>query len=185
MQPGIPHLFAIDEPAINTVTRLRHRAGLHPGCIRAMIRFGKPKSHPVRTRQHAADKFLLLFRCPEIAKHQDLWKIPDDGTFILQIIVKPQTLGRQVLTNNRHIQVAAVRPAKLLWQCIAQVPRRISAPTHLTQQLLPIFARKPLIVPVRPRMFTPMVEKANIVVLVLKRLDLFLDKRIKLTQIVT
>ncbi len=51
------------------------------------------------------------------------------------------------------------------------------------EQLFPLVPRQPLIVPVGARMLAAMVEKADIVVRKLERLDLGRDKAIELVQI--
>ena len=63
------------------------------------------------------------------------------------------------------------------------MPRGIGLARRGAEKLFPLVARQPLIVPIGARMFAAVVEKADIVVGVLERLDLGLDKRIELVQI--
>lgn len=53
----------------------------------------------------------------------------------------------------------------------------------LTQKVLPFTARQPAMIEIRPRPFAPVIEETDVVISLLERLDLALDKAIKLRQI--
>src|SRR2546427_486335 len=75
----------------------------------------------------------------------------------------------------------AALPARLHRQPVAQVPRRVGAPPHLAQQLLPLAARTAALLPVRARVLAPVVEELE--VLALERRDLALDERVELVEL--
>ena len=62
---------------------------------------------------------------------------------------------------------------------------RIRTTLHLTQQFFPFPPRQTAIVEIRARPFAPMIEEANVVVLLLKGLDLSLDKGVEHLQVVS
>ena len=63
------------------------------------------------------------------------------------------------------------------------MPRGVGQPRRRAQQLFPFVARQTLIIPVGARMFAAMVEKADIVVRHLQRLDLGRDESVEFVQI--
>ena len=97
--------------------------------------------------------------------------------------MQPQSPVRQVLTNSRHGQIAAVLATELLWQGETIVARGIGASTHLLQQLLPFRAWQAAIVPVCAGVLPPVVEEANVVIPFLERLDVGFDEGVKLLEI--
>src|SRR5262249_42725457 len=98
-----------------------------------------------------------------------------------EIVVQPEALRGEVLADHRHREVRPALPAQLLGQPVAQVARRIGAPAHLAQQLLPLAARPAAVLPIRARVFAPVIEELD--VLALERRDLALDERVELGEL--
>ena len=59
----------------------------------------------------------------------------------------------------------------------------VGAPLRLAQQRLPLLARQAVAVPVGARVFAAVVEEADVVVLLLERLDLRLDEAVEFVQV--
>src|SRR5262249_41194064 len=84
---------------------------------------------------------------------------------------------------DRHAQIRAVLAAELLGQRVAVVTRLVGDPARLEEQRLPLLVRQPAALPVGARVFAPVVEETDVVVLVLERLDLALDELVELDEI--
>src|SRR5208337_213377 len=102
---------------------------------------------------------------------------------VLQIVMEPEALGRQVFADDRHREVGAVLAAVFFWQRVAIVPRLVGAPAHLAEQSFPFMAQQAVALEVGARPFAAMVEKADVVVFAFERLDFFLDERVQLGQV--
>ena len=85
-----------------------------------------------------------------------------------------------MLANDGHAKVTAVSSAVLAGKRVTEDTGGNSATLSLRQQRFPLFVGKPIAFPVRPSILAAMVEKSNIVVTVLERLDLALNKSIYL-----
>ena len=83
----------------------------------------------------------FLLRRSEIAKHQNLREIADDGAFVLQIVVQAEPLRRQMLADDRHGEIADILAAEFLRQREAQKPRLVGAAAHFAAEALPIPCR--------------------------------------------
>ena len=115
---------------------------------------------------------LLLLFGAEIAQHQNLREISDDGDFVLQVVVQAKPLRREMLADDRHGEIADILAAEFFWQREAQEPRLVGAHAHLAQQRFPLLARQPAMFEIGARPFAAMIEEAFIVVLLLQRHDL-------------
>src|SRR5690606_23892341 len=78
----------------------------------------------------------------------------------------------------------AVPAAKLRRQGVAVVTGGIGTALHLPEQFLPVLAGQATVVPVGAGMLAAVIEKADIVVLLFKGVDLGLDKGVELLEIV-
>ena len=123
---------------------------------------------------------LLLFRRREFAEHEHEGAVADDGVLVLQVVVQAETLGRQMLADHRHPQVGAALAAERPWPGELEVAGLVGAPLRLGQQLLPVVTRQAALVPIGSGIFAPVIEEADVVVLLLKRLDLRFDEAIEL-----
>ena len=94
--------------------------------------------------------------------------------------MQPESLVRQVLPDDGHVNVASVPAAEAGRQAVTQPARRIGAPAHLGQQVFPIPPRDTAVVPVGTGMFAAVVEVLD--VLAFQRLDLGLDERVHLVE---
>src|SRR5262245_27364096 len=102
----------------------------------------------------------------------------------LQVVVQAEPLEREVLPDDGHPEIAAILAAVLAWQRITVMAGPVGGAPCLGEEGFPSFVGQTAAFPVRARRFPAMVEKAHVVVLVLERLDLALDKAIKLLEIV-
>jgi hypothetical protein len=88
---------------------------------------------------------------------------------------------REVLADDGHGEVAAVRAAERGRQRVAEVSGRVGAPAHLGEHRLPLAVRHPAVLPVRPGVLPAMVEELH--VLALEGLDLRLDEGVELFEL--
>ena len=93
--------------------------------------------------------------------------------------MEPEPLRGEVLTNDRHLDVARVVTAVLRGQRVTQPPGRIGEATHLAEQLFPIAAGDTAGVEIGARVLASMVEETDVVVGLLQRLDLSFDERVE------
>ena len=184
MHPGDPHLLAIDQPAIDAVTRFTHRTGFHVRRIAAVIGLGQAKGDPPRPFEPAEDEFLLLFLRPEMLEHGDKREIADDAVFVLQIIVQPQPARGEPVADHRHPQVRAVLAAILLRRGKPPVARLVGGLARIAEQVLPFVIGQPLAFPIGPRVLAAVVEEADVVILSHQRFDLRIDEFLQLCVIV-
>ncbi len=102
---------------------------------------------------------------------------------VLQIIVQPKPLGGEMLADHRHPEIGAVLAAISLWNRKAQVPGGVGEIFHLSQQGFPFLPRQPASVEIGARPFPTMIEKPDVVVGILDRLDLAGDKAVEFIEI--
>ena len=155
------------------------------GSVAPMILFGQTETPSHFTFKHRRNKIVLLLACSEIPKHQHLNQIADDAALVLQVIMETETFVREMMSDDRHRQIAAILPAIFFWNGKTIMTGAVGNLPHFGEQRPPIRARMPVIVPVGPGMFTAMVKKADIVVAVFNRLDFALDKFIENREIVS
>src|SRR5690606_30161974 len=110
-------------------------------------------------------------------------EVADNAMLVLQVIVQPKPLCREMFAYDRHPQVRSILAAIFFGRGKAPVARGIRPSGSGTQQLFPLVARQALIIPVGPAMFAAMVKEADIVISLLKRFDLRLDKGIQFIKI--
>jgi hypothetical protein len=106
---GVEPLGAVDHPAVAVL----HGAGFEPGGIGSVIRLGEAERHrPLAGDQRLGPLGLLRGRA-EPVHHDDLREVADDRRLVLQVVVQPESLVRQVLPNDRHVDVGAVAATEL------------------------------------------------------------------------
>jgi hypothetical protein len=59
----------------------------------------------------------------------------------------------------------------------------VGAPAHLAEQIFPFVTGKAAAVKIGARPFATMIEKTDVIVLALERLDFFFDKSVELAEI--
>jgi hypothetical protein len=99
---GRPHLLAVDAPAGDTVASLAHSASFHVRRVRAVLRLGQAEGDDEFAFDTAANELLFLRRAAEVAHHHDERKVADDRVLVLQIVVQPEALRREMLANHGH-----------------------------------------------------------------------------------
>ena len=119
----------------------------------------------------------------EVAHHHDERKIADDRVLVLQIVVQPETLRREMLANHRHPQVRAAVAAVLARQREAIEAGAVSAAARFRQQLFPFASRQAAALEIGARPFAAMIEEALVVVLRLQRRDFRGDECIEPCEI--
>ena len=179
VDPGIPCLLAVDAPLIAVPNCMR----LHVRGVGTMLRFGDPEreAHPPFEKSFDPLRLLLLRAVVEHQKKPDV--VPDDRVLVLQIVVEPEPLGRQVLANHGHAEIGAVLTSVFLGIRIPIVARRIRDASRLGQQRLPPFVGQTTPVPIGACVLAAMVEEPDVVVPGLERLDLPLDEIVQGFQI--
>ena len=179
VQAGVPDFCAVDAPSVS----LAHGARFHPGRVGAVIRLGQAEGDANRAVEDSRNERLLLLLGAEIAEHQHRRQVTDDRAFVLQIVVQAQSLGRQMLPDDRHREVGAVLAAVFLGQRKAIVSGPVGAPAHLGEQSLPFVARQAAALEVGARPFAAMVEEADVVVFAFERLDFALDELVQFGKV--
>src|SRR5215472_897844 len=124
-----------------------------------MIGLGQPERHGSRSVQCPGDELPLLLRRAEVPKDQNHRMIPNDGMLVLQVVVQPQSLARQVLADHGHPQIRPVLAAVLLGQSKSIVTRTIGTPSSLAQQSLPLRSRQATVGEIRTSPFPPVIKK--------------------------
>ena len=180
---GRPHLLAVDQPAINAVAGFRHGGGFHVGGVAAVIRLGQAEGSDAVAGESSQDELLLLGFGPEAFEHGDEGEIAHDAVFILQIIVQAQALGGELVADHCHPQVGTILAAIFLWRRKPPVAGLVGADAGLAQQQFPFAPWQPTMFEIGARPFAAVIEETDIVVLLLKRLDLGYDEGVKLDQI--
>src|SRR5690606_41292087 len=67
MEPRGPHLFTVDQPAVDTIALLAHRRGLHPGGVGAVGFLGEataPEHPALQQRRHVLGLLLTGTETP-------------------------------------------------------------------------------------------------------------------------
>ncbi len=180
----VVHIFSPSMRQPMTPSRVSaHRYGLHVRGVGAMRGFGQTEGDAVAFIEHAVGELGLLFGRAEVAQHQHEGVVGDDRMFGLQVVVQAQALGRQVLADHGHPQVAAVLAAVLFGQGKAQVAGLVGQAPHLLQQRLPFGPRQAVVVEIGARPFAAVVEEALVVVARLQRHDLAFDEGVEFAQV--
>ena len=166
----------------NRIRQAASSLGAADYCVRESVAYARQRKPPALVEQ-AGDERIALRRRAEVADRQHQRMVGDDRVLGLQVVVQPQALGRQVLADHRHPQVAAVAAAIRGRQRKAQVARAIGTAPRLGQQRLPLGTRQALVVEIGARPFATMIEEALVVVARLQRRDLAHDEIIELGQV--
>jgi hypothetical protein len=74
--------------------------------------FGEPERHRSLTGDKRLAPLRLLLVGAESVHHDDLREVPDDRRLVLQVVVQPEALVRQVFPDHRHVEVGAVTAAE-------------------------------------------------------------------------
>src|SRR3954454_17372506 len=88
-----------------------------------------------------------------------------------------------MLPNHGHPEIGAVLAAVTLRNRKTQMPRAVGETFHLANTSFPSVPRQPAVFEVGARPFPSMIEKADVVVRLLERLDLASDEAIEFVQI--
>ena len=120
----------------------------------------------------------------ELLEQDDEGVVADDRVLGLQVVVQAQPLGGEVLADDGHGEVGAALAAPFHRPGVAQVPSLVGAAAGLAQQGLPLVARQAAGLEVGAGVFAPVVEEADVVVLLLQRLDLGVDEPVELVEVV-
>ena len=99
---------------------------------------GQPERHRPLAGDQRLGPLLLLRVGAEPVHHDDLREVADDRRLVLQVVVQPEALVRQVFPDDRHVDVGAVAAAELRRQAVAQPARLVGALAHLAEQVLPL-----------------------------------------------
>ena len=97
---------------------------------------------------------------------------------------RPRPLRGEVLADDGHAEVRAVLAAVLLRERVAVVAGGVGPAAGLAQQRLPLLVRQAAALPVGAGVLAAVVEEADVVVLLLERLDLALDEVVELVEVV-
>ena len=97
--------------------------------------------------------------------------------------MQAKTFGGEVFANNRHREIRSILPAAFFGQSKTIMTSLVGAATHLVEQLLPVAARQPPSLKIRPRPFAAMVKKSDIVVLLFQGPDFTFDEFIQFRKI--
>ena len=175
---GVPSLGAVDDPLVAVTVGGR----FHPGGVRSVHRLGQTEADPGFAGQHLRYPMLLLLGGAVQVHHQHRREVADHRALVLQVVVQPQSLGREVLADDRHPEVGPVAAAEFLRQVITQEAGCIGPPPHLPKQVLPLGVRPAVALEVGTGPLPTMVEEPDIVILALEGLDLVLDEGVELIE---
>src|SRR3546814_14800321 len=95
----------------------------------------------------------------ELVEHRNEGEVTDDAVLVLQIVMEPQPLRREMFADHRHPQVRPVLAAIGFGRRETPVSRLVGTARRLLQQRLPLVTRQTLIVPVGAAMLAAMVEE--------------------------
>ena len=96
--------------------------------------------------------------------------------------MEPEAPVREVLADDRHLEVRCGTSAELLRQRQPQPAGRVGASEHLSEQFLPLLAGHAVVLEVGAGPLTPVVEEPHVVVLLLERDDLGFDERVEVVE---
>ena len=109
----------------------------------------------------AFDVGLLIFGAVVGERRNDR-EIADDRGIVLQVVVQAEPLCGEVLANRRDGKIGGGRAAAGFRQSVAQMAGLVGAMLHFRNQRAPFRPRTPIVIPVRPSMFAPVVEELHI-----------------------
>ena len=102
VDPRVPRLLAVDDPLVTVTLGVR----LHPRRVRPVLRLGDPEREPPLAEQQVVDPLRLLLLGAVVDHQQQPDVVADDRVLVLQVVVQTEALRRQVLTDDRHPEVA-------------------------------------------------------------------------------
>src|SRR3546814_19567575 len=80
--------------------------------VAAMVGLGQAEGGAAPALEAAEDEFLLLFVTgAELFEHRNEGEVADDAVLVLQIVMEPQPLRREMFADLRHPQVRPVLAA--------------------------------------------------------------------------
>src|SRR6516162_4978036 len=88
-----------------------------------------------------------------------------------------------MLADHGHPEIGAILAAIAFRNSVAQVARLVGEVLCLAQQRLPLLPRQATVLEIRARPFAAMIEKADVVVFLLERLDLLRDEAVEFVEI--
>ena len=162
VQPGVEPLHAVDHPLV----AVAHGGGLEVGGVGAVVRLGQPEGEAAGAVEEAGHPLRLLLVGAEVAHHQHRREVADDRALVLQVVVQPEALGREVLADDRHLEVGGVAAAVLGRQREPEParPRRPGGASRASSSSQSC-ARHAAVLEVGARALAPVVEEPDVVVL--------------------
>jgi hypothetical protein len=97
--------------------------------------------------------------------------------------VKTEAAMSQMFANDRHAEIGSIPPAVLFRKWIAIMSGRVGASTSFGEERFPCLVGQTATLPIGSRIFSPMVEEANVVVLLLEGKDVTLDEGVEFVEI--
>ena len=178
VQTGVEPLHAVQDPLVAVLDRCRFEvAG-----VRTVVRFGEAEGQTLRPVEEAGHPLGLLLLGARGPHHEDGREVADDRRFVLQVVVQPEPLCREVLPDDRHLEVRGVAPTEIDRQCQPEPASGVRAAAHLAQQVLPFRPGHTPVVEVGAGPFPPVVEEADVVVLRFQRSYLALDEFVERSE---
>ena len=179
VDPGVPRLLAVDDP----VVAVADGGGLHVRGVGAVLGLGDPEGEAAAALGEVVDPLGLLLVGAVLQHQQQPDVVADDGVLVLQVVVQAEALGGEVLADHGHAEVGPVLAAVLLRERVAVVAGGVGPPAGLAEQRLPLLVGQPAAVPVGAGVLPAVVEEADVVVLLLERLDLAFDELVELGEV--
>jgi hypothetical protein len=179
MNAGVPGFLAVDAPAV----AIAHGRRIHMRRIGAVIWFGNSKTKNLLARGQRFDPGRLLRRGSVFEHQQEADVVAHNRVLVLQIAMQAKPLQGQMFANDRHAEIIAVTPAITFRKRITIMPRGVRAALRFGQQCFPVFTRKTAAIPIGTRVFTAMIEEADVVVLRFQWFDFARDEIVQFLKI--
>ena len=96
-------------PLITHSSPSAHGGRLEVRGVGAVVRLGEPEREPAGAVEEARHPLGALLVGAEVAHHQHGREVADDRALVLQVVVQPEALGREVLADDRHLEVGRRR----------------------------------------------------------------------------
>jgi hypothetical protein len=103
-------VFHVFSPLMIQLVAVAHRGGLHVRGVGPVVGLGDAEREAASALGEVVDPLGLLLVGAVGDHQQQADVVADDRVLVLQVVVQAETLARQVLADDRHAEVAAVRP---------------------------------------------------------------------------
>ena len=178
-------VFHVFSPLMTHSSPSRSAVRLHVRRVGAVLGLGDAEREAASTFGEVVDPLRLLLLGAVGDHQQQADVVADDRVLVLQVVVQAEALAGEVLADDGHAEVRAVLAAVLLRERVAVVAGGVGAAPRLARAAAPTRAfGQAAAVPVGARVLAPVVEEADVVVLLLERLDLALDELVELVEVV-